>query len=76
MSRYTLKRGPQSGYTRTKGSSQGFLTYYTIAVRSGPNTVKHKAYDSTTSALIASAETLEVLESKCQFLGYRKEDIA
>jgi hypothetical protein len=76
MSRYTLKRGPQSGYTRTKGSSQGSLTYYVLEHTGLFDGTIYKAYDSATSSLLASAETLEALESKMLFLGYRKEDIA
>lgn len=61
-----------------KGRSQASsLTYYVLRpYRAWDDGISRpcdvlEAYDSATSALIASAETLEALEAKMLFLGYK-----
>lgn len=61
MSRYSTK--PGAIFKRES------LTYYVLSPAPELGLL-HNAYDSTTSALLASAETLEELENKLYFLGY------
>lgn len=59
-----------------KGASKGAHTYYVLEHTGLFAGTTFKAYDSSSSELVASAETLEELTDKCDYLGYRKEDIA
>lgn len=73
MSRYNTTPG-----AIFKGNS---MTYYVLkhsTPRNDPGgyVTVYKAYDSSTSALLCSSETLEGIAEKCLYLGYRKEDIA
>lgn len=59
-----------------KGAASKTLTYYTIwgkITMDGESKLSVFAYDSHTSALLASAETMEGLENKMLFLGYAKQ---
>lgn len=49
------------------------LTYYVLSFALVDTGVLYRAFDSSTSALLASAETLEELTTKMLFLGYRSE---
>lgn len=54
-----------------KGRSQGSsLTYYVLGPDFCDKLDYYLAYDSATSALIATSETLEELAAKMLFLGY------
>lgn len=51
------------------------LTYYVLSFALVDTGVLYRAFDSSTSALLASSETMEGLESKMMFLGYRLQQI-